>query len=443
MKVFGIPVKVDFTFLLVAAFLASSRLSQPVFFVELLLVVFISILIHELGHALVCRAFGLSPQIQLYGMGGLTSWSSNIRVSPLKNIAISLAGPFAGFLLAGIILSIQNRFPDALDSEIGRQLYRDLMTVNLGWGIVNLLPVLPMDGGHVVDSIEEIITKKTGGLVAPTLSLLVAAGVALWAFKAGWFFMGILMGVFAWVNLNALRQRYQANRDQDLTGPLEQARESFKQRDGSSLVRQARELLQTAGSAEFKCAAQQLLVQGLILENNSEEAKKELMRLQAINGPAAAEEALIGFEKDEWPGILPLIEYAYRSSKTAGLGALYTQALIGAHRFPEALQLISDPSLAHYNSGLYVLLQTAAFEAGEFDLSAQAGTLANERGRAPYIAYNVACAHARAGRTDEALEWIKRAVAAGYDEIESLKQEPDFVGLRDHPEFTKLTTKTT
>ncbi|MBO0722249.1 MAG: site-2 protease family protein [Blastocatellia bacterium] len=440
MKVFGIPVKVDFTFLLVGLILASSRINQPLFVVQWLFVVFISILVHELGHAFVCRAYGLSPQIRLHAMGGLTSWNNDIRVSPQKNIAISLAGPFAGFLFFGLIYLTWNILH--LDSDFGRQIYRLLMYVNLFWGIVNLLPVLPLDGGHVVDSLEEMVTAKTGGLVAPTLSFIVAAGAALWAFRTDWLVMTILMGVFAWINLNALTQRYHSYRDRRLNDPLEQARESLRKQDGFMLVRQAQEILQSAGSDDVKCAAQQLLVQGLILKNNIEEAKKELMRLQAIHGPGATEQALLGIEQKEWPKILPLLEQAYRSAKTAGLAAIYAHALIDAHRFQEAMSLISDPLLAQYATGLYALLQSVAFEAGEFDLSAQAGTLASERGGAPHIAVNVACAHARAGRVDQALEWVKRALDAGYNELESLKNDPDLEALRNQPEFIKFTTKT-
>jgi Zn-dependent protease len=435
MKIAGIPVKVDISFLLVGVMFASSRISHPSLLVEWILVVFISILIHELGHALVCRAYGLSPQIQLYAMGGVTSWSDNIKISPQKNIAISLAGPFAGFLFFGVVFSIQNYFPDVFDSFLGRNLYRDLVWVNLFWGLVNLLPVLPLDGGHVVGSLEELVTKKTDGLVAPAFSLIVAASVAFWAFITSWIFMAILMGIFAWINLSALMQRYNAKRDKALDLPMEEAQHSFKSRDGSQVVRQAQEILKSAGSEAVKCSAQQLLVQGLILENNSEEAKKELMRLQAVYGHDAAQQALLALEKDEWPRALPLMEHAYRSSSSAELGVRYVQALIEAHRFREAMTLITDPQIAQYATGLYALLQTAAFETGDYDLSVEAGVLALERGGAPYIAYNIACAHARAGKSDQAMEWLKRAVDAGYSDFESMEKDPDLAVLRENPDF--------
>ena len=99
MKVFRIPVKVEVSFFAIAVFLALSRSRDITLIVEWVVVVFVSVLLHEFGHALAARAFGLKPEIRLYQMGGLTSWRSEKEVAPLKHLAISLAGPFTGFAL--------------------------------------------------------------------------------------------------------------------------------------------------------------------------------------------------------------------------------------------------------------------------------------------------------------------------------------------------------
>src|SRR5215470_860576 len=119
MKIFGIPVKVQPFFLLVVGFLGYSRDLPFEFLVEWIIVVFISILAHELGHALTVRAFGLSPQILIYGFGGLTSWTDEKDVSPIKRIAISLAGPFAGFLFYGLIMLLGVALPDLFSDSLG------------------------------------------------------------------------------------------------------------------------------------------------------------------------------------------------------------------------------------------------------------------------------------------------------------------------------------
>src|SRR6185369_16248647 len=125
MKIFGIPIKIDPSFLIVCALLAYSRLSQPELLVEWLIVILVSIIIHELGHALMVRLFGMTPQIMLYSMGGLTSWQDDKRVSPPKHIAISLAGPFAGFLFGGLVIVSNIMLPDLFADRIGRYAYED------------------------------------------------------------------------------------------------------------------------------------------------------------------------------------------------------------------------------------------------------------------------------------------------------------------------------
>src|SRR5262245_51398952 len=112
MKIFGIPVTVQPFFLLMVAFLGY-RSDEPFeFLIAWVIVVFISILIHEFGHAFAVRAFGMSPQIEISGFGGVTSWRDEKNVSPPKHIAISLAGPFAGFLFCGVVILVGKILPD-------------------------------------------------------------------------------------------------------------------------------------------------------------------------------------------------------------------------------------------------------------------------------------------------------------------------------------------
>lgn len=435
MKIFGIPVKVELSFLFIVVLLASSRLREPVLLVEWVAVVFVSVLVHEFGHALVCRAFGLAPEIQLYGMGGLTSWANDKPITPPRNIAISLAGPGAGFLFGALVYLAGSLFPE---TQFGRSLYADLLRVNFFYGVFNLLPVLPMDGGQVVNSLEEWVTKRPVTIIAPAFSLLVAVGLALLALATGWILAALLMGWFAFINGAALYRQFQYYRDRRLRGPLDEAQAAFARRDGAAVVRAAQELLPAAASTDAKREAQQLLVQGLVLEGDWARAQEELARLQAVYGPEAMVQALMSFRTEEWPRALPLLEQAYQSSLKPELGMMYTYALILAQRFAEAFPLIAEPRLDEYANGLYALLQQTALQAGAYDVSIAAGQQALTRGASPHIAYNVACAHAQAGRLDEAMSWLERAAAAGYDDVKTLATDPNLEPLRDQPEFARL-----
>ena len=435
MKIFGIPVKIDLSFLFICALLAFGRLSAPVFLVEWLVVVFVSILVHELGHALVVQSFGLSPQILLYSMGGLTSWRDEKGISPAKHIAISLAGPFAGFLFGGLFFLSNMVLPDLFADRFWRRTYIDLLFVNWGWGVFNLLPVLPLDGGNVVYSIEQWVTKKPGGVIARVVSLVVAGAAALWAFSTGWLLVALLMVLFAWNNGAALFQMLQYNRDGRVRPLLDQAQEAVKNDDGATAVRLAQGALSSARSVEVKEEAQRILLQGLILGNDIEQARKEADRLQAVYGQAALLRALAGFERDQLPRAIPVIEYAYATSLSPDLNFAFANALIIARRFQEAASLIARQQQPEYAAGSYKMLQAAAFDSGEYGLSVEAGRQAFERMKEPGVAYNIACAEARAGREDEALAWIERAVEAGFRDIDKLMADSDFNVLRSRPEF--------
>jgi Zn-dependent protease len=438
MKIFGIPVKIDPSFLFICAVLAYSRLSQPIYLIEWLIVIFVSILIHELGHALVVRSFGLSPQILLYSMGGLTSWIDDKGVSYAKQIAISLAGPLAGFIFYGLV-SVSNIFlPDLFADSLGRQIYEDLQWVNVGWGVFNLLPILPLDGGNAIYSVEQWVTKKHTGIITRVLSLLVAAGVGLWALSVGWTWIVLLMGLFSWNNASSLFQLAKAGRDVDARPLLDEAQEAVKNDNGMAAVQLAKEALNSARSDEMKEEAQRLLLQGLILGADIEQAKKEADRLQAVYGNTALVRALAGFERRLLPRALPVIEYSYATAPSPDLNFTFANALIIAGRFDEAQPVIARQRSPEYAAGAYKMLQIAAFHSGDYELSAEAGRQALERTSEPEVAYNIACAKARAGHDDEAMAWIKRAVEMGYRNGAAMASDPDLETLRSRPEFEAI-----
>jgi Zn-dependent protease len=438
MKIFGIPVKIDPSFLFVCALLAYSRISQPILLIEWLIVIFASILIHELGHALVVRSFGLSPQILFYSMGGLTSWIDEKGVSHAKRVAISLAGPFAGFLFGGIVFLSEYAFPGLFADRFGKQTYFDLMFVNFGWGIFNLLPILPLDGGNVAYSIEQMVTKRPSGVITRALSLLIAVGVGLWALSIEGWWIVILMAIFALNNGRALFQLFQTDQDESVRPLLDQARDAVKNDDGATAVKLAKEALKSAHSEEVEEEAHRIFLIGLILSGDIEQAKKEADRLQAVYGHTALLRALAGFERDQLPRALPVIEYSYLTSPSPELNYTFADVLIATGRLREASGLIARQQNPKYATASYVALQTAAFNSGEFDLSSEAGRQALERKKDPAIAYNIACAEARAGHADEALVWIERAVEVGYRDVDAMVSDSDLETLRSRPEFEAI-----
>jgi stage IV sporulation protein FB len=160
-------------------------------------VVFISVLVHELGHVLMGRYFGCRGHIILTGFCGLAVGSSN-QSRRWQRIAVYLAGPGAGFLLAGLVLGtcwiynpgymlyelrqvfhVEGFVPDLVrPSEIVQFIVLNMLWFNIFWGLVNLLPIWPLDGGQVSREICESYRPRRGLLISAQISLFTAMGFA-------------------------------------------------------------------------------------------------------------------------------------------------------------------------------------------------------------------------------------------------------------------------
>jgi len=240
LRVVGIPVRVHPLFWLVGVILglrgAEGGSSEDAG-IHLLIwvgVLFVSILIHELGHALTMQRFGEAARVVLYMMGGLaipdsSPWglgSGRKSRGPRDQILISAAGPGAGFLFAGLIVglvfasggSIQfglyhyvlpiwdTRLPPSANVHL-EELVNTLLWVNIFWGLVNLMPVYPLDGGQIAREIFTIKDPWNGVVRSLWLSVFSGGAVAI----AGLvllesIFMAILFGSLAFSSYQALQR---------------------------------------------------------------------------------------------------------------------------------------------------------------------------------------------------------------------------------------------
>lgn len=232
-SIFGIPVRVHPLFWLIAILFGSSSNSLLGILIWVV-AVFVSILIHELGHALAMRRYGQGSYIILHMAGGLTvpqsmAWGNsyaNVAMTANQQIFISLAGPFAGFLFASLILVAAKLagglvqfsfllgfipFPIVFlptGGDILNSLVSSLLWVNIFWGIINLLPVYPLDGGHVSRYVLIQVDPLNGGRTSLWVSVVVGALIALAGFFVlGSIYMAILFGMLAFQSYQSLQYR--------------------------------------------------------------------------------------------------------------------------------------------------------------------------------------------------------------------------------------------
>jgi stage IV sporulation protein FB len=200
----GFPVVIQWFFWLVMALLcgAFNAMTREAWIDVALRVIVaaVSILVHELGHALAARKFGYHSTIVLHGFGGLTI-IPHAQFTRGQSIWVSASGPLAGFLLAGIsfILAYLLHFGHIVTEYEGvRTMVSFSLFINVAWTLMNLLPVLPMDGGQIL---RELL--GPGKLrVACVIGGVVAVIVAFWAISEGYIFMAAMFGYFAWINFS-------------------------------------------------------------------------------------------------------------------------------------------------------------------------------------------------------------------------------------------------
>jgi stage IV sporulation protein FB len=211
----GIPVRVSPWFWLMGAILGYNFVHRGFdFLLTWMLAVFVSILVHELGHALTARSFGYPPRILLYQFGGMAMYEPYRDYTRSRSIAITLAGPGAGFLLFGLTLAFRllvYPFLPAADlpprtAELLDHAIWVLLFINLAWGLLNLLPVLPLDGGQVCRDVCSILSPHRGVIYAAWISVFVAAGAAALLFMAGMIFGAILFAMLCVQNFTAIQE---------------------------------------------------------------------------------------------------------------------------------------------------------------------------------------------------------------------------------------------
>jgi stage IV sporulation protein FB len=184
-RLFGVPVRVHPLFWLMSAILGWNLVNHPVIsdngMLELavwILACFVSILLHEFGHVWMGQVFGAQSHILLQGMGGLAIGANNLR-SGWQRVLVLAAGPGIQLLLWGALWGAlwagyrpEPRTPMALLVYI-------LLTINLFWPLLNLLPIWPLDGGQITREVCAGLSPRNGSLTAFWISLVISATLAI------------------------------------------------------------------------------------------------------------------------------------------------------------------------------------------------------------------------------------------------------------------------
>lgn len=205
-------------------------------------IIFVSVLFHEFGHALTAVAFRQSARIQLVALGGLTSYEGP-KLKFWQQFIIVFNGPLFGFFLfLGSTFLLQMQWPPLVLAIL-----KMTQIANLFWSIVNLLPVLPLDGGQLL----RIACEAAFGIKGYKASLLIGgvfSGIAaLGFFLISAYLAGAFFFLFAFQSFDLWRKSRAAtakDRDDDMRHLVEEAEKALsegRKSDAEKLFSEIRE----------------------------------------------------------------------------------------------------------------------------------------------------------------------------------------------------------
>lgn len=205
-----IPFRVNIWFLFTLLLISIVRL-QPLFkdpilalgtFFGIIVAVILTVVVHELGHCWAYRRYGQEPTVLLWGFGGLTFGQA--RLPPRQHIAVELSGLVLPMVLlwapTWILWSTVLGQVDTTSSLVivGLNFVNDLKWVALIWTIVNMLPMIPLDAGHICEAVLELAYGEPRTQTARIVSVVTGVGFGCWSFFTGqpWGLAALFLGGF-------------------------------------------------------------------------------------------------------------------------------------------------------------------------------------------------------------------------------------------------------
>ncbi|MEY8021372.1 site-2 protease family protein [Muriicola sp. SD30] len=179
-----------------------------------ILVLFACVVLHEFGHALMAKEYGIPTRgITLYPIGGVASLHK-MPDKPAQELAVALAGPAVNFVIAGVLyifLYVNDQLLpiSEIDHMSGDNFWFNIMVANVILAVFNLIPAFPMDGGRVL---RALLSFNMGKLKATTIAARVGQFLAIVFVFLGFFssFWLVFIGLFIYLGAGAEEVRESA-----------------------------------------------------------------------------------------------------------------------------------------------------------------------------------------------------------------------------------------
>lgn len=446
-KIAGIPVRVEPIFFVIAV-LFGLRYDSIKLIGIWVVCTFISILVHELGHALALKAFGTPSSIVLHGFGGVTISRRQERTRA-RGVIVSLAGSLTALALLWLpTRSLLGNEQWYFEQDITvRAFIYFLSFQNLWWSIANLLPIRPLDGGNVA-------TELFGLPMARRISIGAAIFGAIWAFTNDQGYAGFFALFLAFNNFQEIRaeQRGADMNAFEVEAPEPGAAPPQRGRGARPRGRgRHRGNLQAvpnppadvspliSGGGEVDQARTEQMAWNALRNGDASTAQRLVTRLGPSSGPyLRAASALAAGD----PAAFELFEEAYVRQPGGPPNLVATELLARSGAATAVARRLVERADGAGREGA-ATLQTHLHYADHFQPAAEVGeaVFAAQPPSPAQTAFEVACSWSRAGDVERAVSWLDSAADAGFRAASIVDGEPDLTLVRSDPRWPVLRTR--
>ncbi len=337
-------------------------------------IIFFSVLIHEFGHALTAVVFKQKANIQLVALGGLTSFEGP-KLKFWQQFLITLNGPVFGFMIfVGATLLLKF---DWTSWPVVHLILKWTQIANLFWAVVNLLPVMPLDGGQLLRIVLEAFFGIKGFRASLLAGAVIATLISFYFFLVQAFLIGAFFFLFAFQSFDMWRKSRRATLDD-------------REEDNKHLLVQAESALQLGERAQARKLLEEVL--------------------------SKSSKGLLGIAAAQYLAFLDMKE--------------------GRHR--EAYDLLLPIREEIADESLCLLHQLAA-EFKNYPVVAELSADCFQTAPSQEMALRNARAFAFLKQPKHAGGWLQTAWQEGNFDLETVLQEEVFASIKDLPEFREFT----
>lgn len=450
-------------------FNGSFHIDEPASFALWFPIVFLAILLHELGHAVVGRRFGASPFIVLSGLGGYTQLQGQ-RFTPGRAALVSFAGPLVGLVIGGTTL-LYTMFSPIPHGPIVSNALHDVIWTNLGWAIFNLIPIVGLDGGNIMAALFDKGFGQAGVRAALVISIFVAVGIVTLLWSLALAFHGqpplwetMIFGLFAMRNYrdwqmlgrwsDKLRPQGGTARaparaatptlsDERIEQELERGFRALEERNAAMVRRIGEALVPHIRNEDQRFQVAHLVGWGRLLTGDVSGARRALQQLLPPGQlPDALLEGCIRLELGNAEDAVGSLAEAIVGRSDDFVASRLARAVVTSGRIEPVLALLaSEKNAAAVGPRPFQIIGSELAYAGRHEAARQIGEALFERFHEGPDAFNVACALGKLERLEDALVWLEKALDAGLPDKSVLDTDADIAAVRALPGFQALREK--